>query len=65
MKFHQHVGVIETVDEATLSEALAVAGCTERVLAMLAPNLAVLECGDCEKVISALESNGLHPKVMR
>ncbi|MCA8910163.1 MAG: hypothetical protein KDB82_00540 [Planctomycetes bacterium] len=65
MKFHLHVGVIETVDETTLNEVLAVADCTERVLARLAPNLAVLEREDCEKVITALEGNGLHPKVMR
>jgi hypothetical protein len=65
MKFHLHVGVVETVDESTLDEVLAVSGCVERVLARLAPNLAVLEREDCEKVISALENNGLHPKVMR
>ncbi|MBZ0137861.1 MAG: hypothetical protein K8I27_15985 [Planctomycetes bacterium] len=65
MKLHLHVGVIETVDEATLNEALAVAGCTGRVLAKLKPNLAVLEREDAEKVIGALEANGLHPKVMR
>ena len=37
----------------------------QRVLARLAPNLAVLEREDAEKVIAALEANGLHPKVMR
>jgi hypothetical protein len=65
MKLHLHVGVVETIDEATLNEALAVAACTERVLARLAPNLAVLECEDAEKVIASLEGIGLHPKVMR
>jgi hypothetical protein len=65
MKLHLHVGVVETIDEATLNEALAVAACTERVLARLAPNLAVLECEDAEKVITSLEGIGLHPKVMR
>ncbi|MCA8915937.1 MAG: hypothetical protein KDB90_11040 [Planctomycetes bacterium] len=65
MKLHLHVGVVETADEITLNEALAVAQCTERVLVRLAPNLAVLECDDAERVVSALEANGLHPKVMR
>ncbi|MCB9893790.1 MAG: hypothetical protein H6839_05055 [Planctomycetes bacterium] len=65
MKLHLHVGVVETIDEITLNEALAVAQCAERVLVRLAPNLAVLECEDAEKVVSALEANGLHPKVMR
>jgi hypothetical protein len=65
MKLHLHVGVVETVDESTLEEALAVAGCAERVLARLAPNLAVLESADAEKLADALESIGLHPKVMR
>lgn len=65
MKMHLHVGVVETVDESTLDEVLAVAQCTERVLARLAPNLAVLEREDAEKVIAALDANGLHPKVMR
>ncbi|MCA8945755.1 MAG: hypothetical protein KDB29_05985 [Planctomycetes bacterium] len=65
MKFHLHVGVVETIDETTLDEVLAVAGCTDRVLAKLAPNLAVLEREDCEKVLTALETSGLHPKVMR
>lgn len=65
MKLHLHVGVVETADEITLNEALAVAQCTERVLVRLAPNLAVLECEDAERVVSALEANGLHPKVMR
>ena len=65
MKLHLHVGVVETADELTLDEALAVAECTDRVLVRLSPNLAVLECEDAEKVIAALEANGLHPKVMR
>lgn len=65
MKFHQHVGVVETVDADTLEQALAVADVAERVLVRLAPNLAVLETDDAEKVIKALEDNGLHPKVMR
>jgi hypothetical protein len=65
MKLHLHVGVVETIDELTLNEALAVAGCAERVLARLAPNLAVLEREDAEKIVGALEGIGLHPKVMR
>lgn len=65
MKLHLHVGVVETIDESTLDEALAVAQCTGRVLARLAPNLAVLESEDAEKVIASLEGIGLHPKVMR
>jgi hypothetical protein len=65
MKLHLHVGVVETVDESTLNEALVVAGCTGRVLARLAPNLAVLETEDAEKLVAALEGIGLHPKVMR
>lgn len=65
MKFHQHVGVVECIDAETLEQALAVARVTDRVLARLAPNLAVLETEDAEKVIKALEENGLHPKVMR
>jgi hypothetical protein len=65
LKLHLHVGVIETIDEATMREALAVAGCLECVLAMLTPSVAVLEREDAEKVIAALEAGGLHPKVMR
>jgi len=65
MKLHLHVGVVETIDETTLEEALAIASCAERVLARLAPNLAILEREDAERVIEALETAGLHPKVMR
>jgi hypothetical protein len=65
MKLHLHVGVIETIDESTLEEVLAVAQCRERVLARLAPNVAVLEREDAEAAIAALEGIGLHPKVMR
>ena len=65
MKLHLHVGVVETIDESTLDEALAVAGCAERVLARLAPTLAVLEREDADKLVEALEGIGLHPKVMR
>jgi hypothetical protein len=65
VKFHLHVGVIECEDEATLDQALAAAGCHERVLARLAENVAVLECEDAARLVEALNELGLHPKVMR
>ena len=65
MKFHAHVGVIETADEATLDEVLAAARCTERVLARPAANVAVLEREDIALVIERLQERGLHPKVLR
>ena len=65
MKFHAHVGVIETSDATTLDEALAVARCASRVLARPQPNLAILEADDARLVIAALEERGLHPKVIR
>lgn len=65
MKFHLHVGVVETIDEATLDQALAVAKLEQHVLVRLAPNLAVLETEDAEKLIETLEASGLHPKVTR
>lgn len=65
MKLHLHVGLIEAESEQALNEALAVARCEARVLARLAPNLAVLERGDTLLVIEALHNLGLHPKVMK
>lgn len=65
MKFHLHVGVIEAESEQALNEALAIARCEARVLARLAPNVAVLERGDTQLVIAALRELGLHPKVMQ
>lgn len=65
MKFHLHVGVIECEDEATLEQALAAAGCSDRVLARPAANLAVLECEDAARLVEALDELGLHPKVMK
>jgi hypothetical protein len=65
LKFHHHVGVIEAESEESLAEALAIARCEGRVLAKLAPNVAVLEPEDAQKVIAALEERGLHPKVAR
>ncbi len=65
MKFHLHVGVVETADATTLDEALAIAGVAANVLARPVPNLALLEREDAEKVITALEERGLHPKVTR
>jgi hypothetical protein len=65
MKLHLHVGVIECVDEATLEQALAVAGVEARVLARPAPNVAVLEQDDADELLRVLEDKGLHPKVMR
>lgn len=65
MKFHLHVGVIEAESEQALNEALTIAHCEARVLARLAPNVAVLERGDTQLVIAALRELGLHPKVMQ
>lgn len=65
MKFHYHVGVIEAESEQALTEALAIARCAERVLARLAPTVAVLEREDAQLVIDAMEERGLHPKVMK
>lgn len=65
MKFHLHVGVIEAETEGSLDEALAIARCDGRVLARLAPTVAVLEREDTQLVIEALEKLGLHPKVVR
>ncbi len=65
MKFHLHVGVIEAEHEQALNEALAIARCEARVLVRLAPNVAVMERGDTQLVIEALQSLGLHPKVMK
>ena len=63
MKYHLHVGVIETDDEATLDEVLAV--CSAPLLARPAPNIAVLEREDAKEVLRVLEERGLHPKVSR
>lgn len=65
MKFHLHVGVIECEDESTLEQALAAAGCAERVLVRPAENVAVLECEDAALLVEALNELGLHPKVMK
>ncbi len=65
MKFHAHVGVIETADEATLDQVLAAARCTERILARPAPNLVILEREDAALVLERLRKQGLHPKVLR
>lgn len=65
MKLHLHVGVIEAENEQGLNEALAIARCDSRVLVRLAPNVAVMERGDTLLVIEALQSLGLHPKVMK
>lgn len=64
MKFHLHVGVIETEDARLLDEALTLADCADRVLARPEPNLAVLERSDIERVREALTNRGIHPKVM-
>ena len=65
MKFHQHVGVIETVDEATMDEVLAVSGMAGKVLARPENNLCILEREDADEVIKFLEQHGMHPKVSR
>ncbi len=65
MKFHHHVGVIEAENEQALLEALTIARVQFRVLAKLAPNVAVLEREDAALVIDALQKLGLHPKVMQ
>jgi len=65
VKFHLHVGVIEAESEQSLQEALVIARCEARVLARLAPNVAVLEREDAQLLIDALEERGLHPKVAR
>ncbi|MBX3475277.1 MAG: hypothetical protein KF754_12905 [Planctomycetes bacterium] len=65
MKFHLHVGLIEADTEQALEEALAIARCRQRVLARLAPNVAVLEKGDTQLVITALQELGMHPKVIK
>ncbi len=65
MKLHLHVGVVETVDEATLEQAIAVAKLERHILARLAPNVAVLETADAERLIETLEYAGLHPRVSR
>lgn len=65
MKLHLHVGVIEAETEQALIEALTIARCEARVLARIAPNVAVLERGDTQLVIEALQGLGLHPKVMK
>lgn len=64
MKIHKHIGVIEAVDEATLSEALALAALQHEVLEFLAPNIAVLEREHARKIASALRDIGMHPKVV-
>lgn len=65
MKLHAHVGVIETADETTLQEVLLIAGCESRLLARPAPNLAVLERKDADRVLLELEKRGMHPRVIR
>ncbi|MCC6574500.1 MAG: hypothetical protein IT462_11990 [Planctomycetes bacterium] len=65
MKFHAHVGVVETRDEQTLNEVLVIAKMEGKLLARLAPNLAVLEVDDAREVLETLEKLGKHPKVMR
>ncbi|GIK53641.1 hypothetical protein EDM80_01910 [bacterium] len=65
MKFHLHVGVIETSDEATLEELLAVTRLGPRVLARVAPNVAILEREDAQSALEELEKRGLHPKVSK
>lgn len=65
MKFHAHVGVVETRDEQTLNEVLAISKMQERVLARPAPNLAIFEVDDAREVLEVLEKLGKHPKVMR
>lgn len=65
MKFHQHVGVIETVDGATMNEVLAVSGMSGKVLSRPQDNLCIMESDDAEEVIKFLEQHGMHPKVSR
>lgn len=65
MKFHLHVGVIETSDEATLTEVLAITKLEARVLLKLAPNVAILEREDAQEALEELQRRGLHPKVSR
>lgn len=65
MKFHLHVGVIETSDEETLNEVLAITKLAPRVLVKLAPNVAVLEREDAQEALDELQRRGLHPKVSR
>lgn len=65
MKFHLHVGVIETSDEATLNEVLAVTKLEARVLLKLAPNVAIMEREDAQEALDELQRRGLHPKVSR
>ncbi len=65
MKFHYHVGVIETSDEATMNEVLAITRLEPRVLVRLAPNVAVLEREDAQTALEELEKRGLHPRVSK
>ncbi len=65
MKFHLHVGVIETSDEATLNEVLAITKLEPRVLLRLAPNVAIMEREDAQEALDELQRRGLHPKVSR
>ncbi|MEE9312792.1 MAG: hypothetical protein V3V10_10330 [Planctomycetota bacterium] len=65
MKFHQHVGVIETADAETMNEVLAVSGMTDKVLSRPQENLCIMERKDADEVIKFLEQHGMHPKVSR
>ncbi|MCF6228997.1 MAG: hypothetical protein L3J82_10165 [Planctomycetes bacterium] len=65
MKFHQHVGVIETADAETMNEVLAVSGMIGKVLSRPQENLCIMEREDADEVIKFLEQHGMHPKVSR